>query len=49
MDLENWIVELLEQIRQASLKDENFGLSLNRHDVHEIAEAYDKAEWIEVY
>jgi hypothetical protein len=48
MDLQTWVIELLEEIRQASLKDENFGLSLNRHDVKEIAEAYDKATWIEI-
>lgn len=49
MDLENWVVELLNDIKEASGKDENFDLHLESAYVKEIAEAYDKSKWIEIY
>ena len=49
MILESWIIELLEDIKEASRKDENYDLHLEKEMVKEIADAYDKSKWIEIY
>ena len=48
-DLENWVVELLEDIKEASCKGENFDLHLENEQIKEIADLYDAVEWIEIY
>lgn len=49
MNLESWVVELLNDIKKASLNNENFDLHLESPMVKEIVEAYDKVTWIEIY
>ena len=49
MILEGWVVELLQDIKEASEKGENFDLHLESVYVKEIADAYDKTTWIEIY
>lgn len=49
MDLESWIIELLTDIKKASLNNENFDLHLESPMVKEIAEQYDEIKWIEIY
>lgn len=49
MILESWIIELLEDIKEASEKGENYDLHLEKEMVKEIADAYDKSKWIEIY
>lgn len=48
-DLENWVVNLLKDIREASAKGENFNLHLENEQVKEIADLYDAVKWIEIY
>lgn len=47
--LEHWIVELLEDIKSAANKNENFDLHMESSYVKEVAEEYDKTKWIEIY
>lgn len=49
MDLERWVIELLEQISDAGNNDENFDLHLEHDVAKEIASAYDSTKWIEIY
>ena len=49
MNIENWVIELLEDIKEAAEKGENFDLHLESVYVKEIAEAYENTEWIEIY
>ena len=49
MDLESWVTALLEEIKEAAEKGENFDLHMHASYVTEVAQAYDKAEWIEIY
>jgi hypothetical protein len=49
MDLESWVIDLLENIKEAAENDMNFDLHLEASYVVEIAEAYDKSKWIEIY
>jgi hypothetical protein len=49
MTLEEWVITLLEDIKEAGEKGENFDLHLEKEMVKEIADAYDKSEWIEIY
>lgn len=49
MTLEIWVIALLKAIKEASEKDENFDLHLEKEMVKEIAEAYDTSSWIEIY
>lgn len=48
-DIENFVVQLLEDIRKAGLKNENFDLHLEASVTKEMAEEIDKTEWIEIY
>lgn len=49
MNLETWVVELLDDILTASEKGENYDLHLELPFVNEIAKAYKDTEWIEIY
>lgn len=49
MDLEQWIIKLLDSIKVASDLDANFDLHLSIDDVKELASAYDATKWIEIY
>jgi hypothetical protein len=49
MDLEAWVIDLLNQIREAGYKDENFDLHLEHDIAKEIASTYDSTKWIEIY
>lgn len=49
MILETWIMELLNDIKEASVKGENFDLHLEKEVVKEIADAYNTTTWIEIY
>lgn len=47
--LEVWVIELLEDIKRASEKGENYNLHLESPAGDEIAKAYDDTKWIEIY
>ena len=49
MELESWVIELLTDIKKASLNNENFDLHLESPMVKEIAKQYDEIKWIEIY
>lgn len=49
MNLENFIIEFLENIKEAANKNENYDMHLENSYVKEIAEAYDLCKWIEIY
>jgi hypothetical protein len=49
MDLESWIVALLQDIQTAAEKGENYDLHLEFPIVEEITEAYHNTKWIEIY
>lgn len=49
MTLENFVIELLEDIKEASNKNENFDLHMESIWVKEIAEEYENCKWIEIY
>ena len=49
MDLEQWVIDLLKEIRDAGYNGENFDLHLENDAAKEIASAYDLTEWIEIY
>lgn len=49
MMLENWVVDLLESIKEESEKGGNFDLHLEKEMVKEIADAYNSTTWIEIY
>ena len=49
MDLEHWVVHLLVDIQEAAMKGENYDLHLEPPALEEIAEAYKRTDWIEIY
>lgn len=49
MMLESWIITLLDDIKEAGEKGENFDLHLEKEMVKEIADAYNTSSWIEIY
>lgn len=49
MNLESWIIVLLDDIRTAAEKGENYDLHLESTAVVDIAKAYEKTKWIEIY
>lgn len=49
MDLEAWVIDLLKTIKNAANNGENFDLHLENVAAKEIANAYDKTDWIEIY
>ena len=49
MDLEHWVVELLVDIAEAAAKGESFTLHMQNEYVKELAEAYRRCSWIEIY
>lgn len=48
-DIETFITELLEDIKEAGNKNENFDLHMEAPQVKEIADAYNNTKWIEIY
>ena len=49
IDLENWVVELLKDIKAAADKNENFDLHMEAPYVKEVAKEYEQTDWIEIY
>ena len=49
MDLERWVIDLLEQIKDAGYNGENFDLHLENDAAKEIGCAYELSKWIEIY
>ena len=49
MSLESWVTEVLDDIKEAAEKGENYDLHLEASVVKEIAAAYDETQWIEIY
>lgn len=49
MTLEEWVIYLLEGIKTAAEKGENYDLHLESPYVAEIAKAYEDTKWIEIY
>lgn len=49
MDLETWVIDLLKDIINAANNGENFDLHLENVAAKEIAKAYEKIDWIEIY
>lgn len=49
MDIEAWVIELLQDIQTAAEKGENYDLHMEAVYVKDIAEAYNKTTWIEIY
>ena len=47
--LERWVVELLDSIKEACEKNENFDLHMEAPLVKEIAKEYEDTKWIEIY
>lgn len=47
--MEQWIIQLLELIKDASKEEKGFTLSLNPHDVQQVAKMYEECKWIEIY
>lgn len=47
--LEDWVINLLKEIKEAAYKGENFDLHLENDAAKEIAVEYENAEWIEIY
>lgn len=48
-DIENWVDNLLKDIKAAADKNESFDLHMNSSFVKEVAERYEKVDWIEIY
>lgn len=49
MDLEQWVIELLKDIRKAGYNGETFDLHLENEAAKEIGSSYDATKWIEIY
>lgn len=49
MDIEAWVIALLDKIKEASEYNADFTLYLTKETTKEIAGAWDKTEWIEIY
>jgi hypothetical protein len=47
--IESFVIELLNDIKSAAIKNENFDLHMEATYVREIAEEIDKVKWIEIY
>ena len=48
-DIETFIIDLLDDIKKASNKNENFDLHMEATLVKEVTEAYEKTQWFEIY
>lgn len=48
-DIENFVVQLLEDIKKAGLNSENFDLHLEAVVTKEMASEIDNLKWIEIY
>ena len=49
VDIETWIIDLLDEIQGAANRNENYDLHLESSYVKEIANAYDLTTWIEIH
>lgn len=47
--LEDWVINLLNEIKEAAYKGENFDLHLENDAAKEIAVEYENTTWIEIY
>ena len=47
--LETWVIDLLNNIKEADTKGECFDLHLELETVKDITEQYDATTWIEIY
>ena len=48
-DIENFVVNLLKDIKEAGLNNENFDLHLEASVTIEMAAEIDNIDWIEIY
>lgn len=48
-DIEDFVVKLLKDIKEAGLNKENFDLHLEASVTEEMAEEIEKLDWIEIY
>lgn len=48
-DIENFVANLLKDIKEAGLNNENFDLHLEASVTEEMAEEIEKLNWIEIY
>lgn len=49
MILEEWVKELLDDIKDSALKGGNFDLHMESAYVKEVAEAWNDCKWLEIY
>lgn len=49
MILESWVIELLNDIKEAAEKGENYDLHMQAPYVKDVATAYNETSWIEIY
>ena len=47
--LESWIVQLLNRIAEASVREEDFTFHMNKDEVKRVQEAYAETSHIEMY
>ena len=47
--LEQWVIDLLNDISESAQKGENFDLHLEAKYAQEIAKQYKDSRWIEIY
>lgn len=49
LNMENFVVKLLDDIKEAGFKNENFDLHLEAEYTKALAEVIDNIEWVEIY
>ena len=49
INLEQWVIDLLKDIRKAGYNGETFDMHLENDAAKEIGCAYDSTKWIEIY
>lgn len=49
MTLKEWVIYLLDDIKAAAEKGENYDLHLESPAVAEIAKAYEHTKWVKIY
>ena len=47
--LESWVIKLLNDIKEAAEKGENYDLHMEAPYVKDVATAYNETSWIEIY
>lgn len=49
MDLEQWVIDLLKDIKRAASNGNGCAFYLSSEQVKEIAKAYEEVKWIEIF